>query len=56
MNTEQALLSFTLAAGLYATELLSSWLRQRRVVVALDSAIGAILIAFGLKLALDKAH
>jgi threonine/homoserine/homoserine lactone efflux protein len=39
-----------------ATELISSWLRQRRVVMALDSAMGAILIAFGLKLAFDKAH
>jgi threonine/homoserine/homoserine lactone efflux protein len=39
-----------------ATELLSGWLRQRRVVMALDSAMGAILIAFGLKLAFDKAR
>jgi threonine/homoserine/homoserine lactone efflux protein len=39
-----------------ATEFLSSWLRQRHVVMALDSAMGAILIAFGLKLAFDKAH
>src|SRR5262249_9090235 len=39
-----------------ATELISSWLRQRRVVMALDSAVGAILIAFGLKLAFDKAR
>ena len=39
-----------------ATELLSGWLRQRRVVVALDSAMGAIFIAFGLKLACDKAR
>jgi threonine/homoserine/homoserine lactone efflux protein len=39
-----------------ATELISSWLRQRRVVMALDSLMGAILIAFGLKLVLDKAR
>jgi threonine/homoserine/homoserine lactone efflux protein len=39
-----------------ATELISSWLRQRRVVMALDSAMGAIFIAFGLKLAFDKAR
>jgi threonine/homoserine/homoserine lactone efflux protein len=39
-----------------ATELLSSWLRQRRVVMALDSATGAILIGFGLKLAFEKAR
>ena len=39
-----------------ATELLSSWLRRRSVVMALDSAMGAILIAFGLKLAFEKAR
>ena len=39
-----------------ATELVSSWLRQRRVVMALDSAMGAIFIGFGLKIAFDKAH
>jgi threonine/homoserine/homoserine lactone efflux protein len=39
-----------------ATELLSGWLRQRRVVIALDSAMGAIFIGFGLKLAFDKAR
>jgi len=39
-----------------ATELISSWLRQRRVVMALDSVMGAILIAFGLKLAFEKAR
>jgi threonine/homoserine/homoserine lactone efflux protein len=39
-----------------ATEFFSIWLRRRRVVMALDSAMGAILIAFGLKLAFDKAH
>jgi threonine/homoserine/homoserine lactone efflux protein len=39
-----------------ATELLSGWLRQRRVVMALDSVMGVIFIRFGLKLAFDKAH
>jgi len=39
-----------------ATELISSWLRQRRVVVALDSMMGAIFIGFGLKLVFDKAR
>jgi threonine/homoserine/homoserine lactone efflux protein len=39
-----------------ATEFFSIWLRRRRVVMALDSAMGAILIAFGLKLAFDKAR
>jgi threonine/homoserine/homoserine lactone efflux protein len=39
-----------------ATEFFSSWLKRRRVVMLLDSAMGAILIAFGLKLAFDKAR
>jgi threonine/homoserine/homoserine lactone efflux protein len=39
-----------------ATALLSGWLRQRRVVMALDSAMGATFIGFGLKLAFDKAR
>ena len=39
-----------------ATESLSGWLRRRSVVVVLDSAIGTILIAFGLKLAFEKAR
>jgi threonine/homoserine/homoserine lactone efflux protein len=39
-----------------ATELLSSWLRQRRVVVALDSAMGAIFLGSGLRLAFEKAR
>jgi threonine/homoserine/homoserine lactone efflux protein len=39
-----------------ATEFFSIWLRRLRVVVALDSAIGAIFIAFALNLAFDKAH
>ncbi|HYK24270.1 MAG TPA: LysE family translocator [Candidatus Acidoferrum sp.] len=39
-----------------ATESLSSWLRQRSVIKALDSAMGAVFIAFGLKLAFDKTR
>jgi len=39
-----------------ATESLSGWLRRRSVVVVLDSAIGTILIAFGLKLVFEKAR
>ncbi|MGB9474278.1 MAG: LysE family translocator [Candidatus Udaeobacter sp.] len=39
-----------------ATELLSGWLRQRRVIMALDSLMGAVLIAVGLKLGLDKSR
>jgi threonine/homoserine/homoserine lactone efflux protein len=39
-----------------STESLSGLLRRRHVVMTLDSAMGAILIAFGLKLAFDKAR
>jgi threonine/homoserine/homoserine lactone efflux protein len=39
-----------------ATGLLSRWLRKRRVVMALDSTMGAIFLGFGLKLALEKAR
>jgi threonine/homoserine/homoserine lactone efflux protein len=39
-----------------ATELLSGWLRQRRVAMVLDSAMGAVFVGFGLKLAFDKAR
>jgi threonine/homoserine/homoserine lactone efflux protein len=54
IHATEGLLWFLLLAN--ATELISSWLRQRRVVMALDSLMGAILIAFGLKLVLDKAR
>jgi threonine/homoserine/homoserine lactone efflux protein len=37
-----------------ATGFFSSWLRRRRVVIILDSAMGAVFMAFGLKLAFDK--
>ena len=39
-----------------ATEWLSGWLKQRRVVMALDGAMGAIFVAFGLKLAFEKTR
>jgi threonine/homoserine/homoserine lactone efflux protein len=54
IHATEGLLWFLLLTN--ATELLSGWLKQRRVVMALDSAMGAIFIAFGLKLALDKAR
>jgi threonine/homoserine/homoserine lactone efflux protein len=54
IHATEGLLWFLLLAN--ATELLSSWLRQRRVVMALDSAIGAIFIGCGLRLALEKAR
>ena len=54
IHAAEGLLWFLLLTN--ATELLSGWLRQRRVVLALDSATGAIFIVFGLKLAFDKAH
>jgi threonine/homoserine/homoserine lactone efflux protein len=54
IHATEGILWFSLLVN--ATELLSGWLKQRRVVVALDSATGAILIAFGLKLAFDKAR
>jgi threonine/homoserine/homoserine lactone efflux protein len=50
----EGLLWFLLLAN--TTELLSAWLRQRSVVMALDSAMGAIFIGFGLKLAFDKTR
>jgi threonine/homoserine/homoserine lactone efflux protein len=53
IHATEGLLWFLLLTN--ATEVISSWLRQRRVVVALDSAMGAIFIAFGLKLAFEKA-
>jgi threonine/homoserine/homoserine lactone efflux protein len=54
IHATEGILWFLLLAN--ATELLSNWLRKRRVVMALDSAMGAILIAFGLKLAFEKAR
>ena len=54
IHATEGLLWFLLLTN--ATELLSGWLRQRRVVMVLDSAMGAIFIGFGLKLAFDKAR
>jgi threonine/homoserine/homoserine lactone efflux protein len=54
IHATEALLWFLLLTN--ATELLSGWLRQRPVVMALDSAMGAIFIGFGLKIAFDKAR
>jgi threonine/homoserine/homoserine lactone efflux protein len=54
IHATEGLLWFLLLTN--ATELISSWLRQRRVLKVLDSAMGAIFIAFGLKLAFDKAR
>src|SRR4029450_11299136 len=51
IHATEGLLLFLLLTN--ATELLSGWLKQRRVVMALDSATGAVFIGFGLKLALD---
>jgi threonine/homoserine/homoserine lactone efflux protein len=54
IHATEGLLWFLLLTN--ATELISNWLRQRRVLMALDSAMGATFIAFGLKLAFDKAR
>jgi threonine/homoserine/homoserine lactone efflux protein len=54
IHATEGLLWFLLLTN--ATELVSGWLRQRRVVMALDSATGAIFIGFGLKIAFDKAR
>jgi threonine/homoserine/homoserine lactone efflux protein len=54
IHATEGFLWFLLLAN--ATESLSGWLRQRRVVMALDTAMGAIFIAFGLRLAFDKAR
>ena len=54
IHATEGLLWFLLLTS--ATEWLSIWLKQRGVVAALDSAMGAILIGFGLKIAFDKAR
>jgi threonine/homoserine/homoserine lactone efflux protein len=53
IHATEGILWFLLLAN--ATESLSGWLRRRSVIMALDSTMGAIFIAFGLKLAFDKA-
>jgi threonine/homoserine/homoserine lactone efflux protein len=54
IHAAEGLLWFLLLTN--ATELLSSWLRRRSVIKALDSTMGAVFIAFGLKLAFEKAR
>src|SRR6266513_3151603 len=54
IHATEGLLWFLLLTN--ATESLAGWLRRRRVLMALDSAMGTIFIAFGLKLALDKGR
>lgn len=54
IHATEGILWFLLVAN--ATESLSGWLRQRPVVMPLDSAMGAVFIAFGLKLAFEKAR
>jgi len=54
IHATEGLLWFLLLTN--ATESLSGWLRQRSVIIALDSTMGAIFIAFGLKLAFDKVR
>jgi threonine/homoserine/homoserine lactone efflux protein len=54
IHATEGILWFLLLAN--ATESLSGWLRRHSVVMALDGAMGAVFIAFGLKLALDKAR
>ena len=54
IHATQGILWFLLITN--ATEFFSIWLRRRRVVVALDGAMAAVFLAFGLKLALGKAH
>jgi threonine/homoserine/homoserine lactone efflux protein len=54
IHAAEGLLWFVLLTN--ATELLSGWLKQRRVALAIDSAMGAIFITFGLKLVFDKAR
>jgi threonine/homoserine/homoserine lactone efflux protein len=54
IHATEGILWFLLLAN--ATESVSGWLRRHSVVMALDGAMGAIFIAFGLKLAFDKAR
>jgi threonine/homoserine/homoserine lactone efflux protein len=54
IHAAEGLLWFLLLAN--ATKFFSSWLKRRRVVMAFDSAMGAVFIGFGLKLAFDRAR
>jgi threonine/homoserine/homoserine lactone efflux protein len=54
IHATEGLLWFLLLTS--ATGFFSSWLKRRGTVMVLDSAMGAVLIAFGLKLAFDKTR
>jgi threonine/homoserine/homoserine lactone efflux protein len=54
IHAAEGLLWFLLLTN--ATKLFSSWLKRRRVGMAFDSAMGAVFIGFGLKLAFDRAR
>ena len=54
IHAAEGLLWFLLLTN--ATNFFSSWLKQRRVVMAFDSAMAAVFIGFGLKLAFDRAR
>jgi threonine/homoserine/homoserine lactone efflux protein len=54
IHAAEGLLWFLLLTN--ATKFFSSWLKQRRVVMAFDSAMAAVFIGFGLKLAFDRAR
>ena len=54
IHATEGLLWFLLLTN--ATEWLSSCLKQRRVVMAIDSVMGTIFIGFGLKMVFDKTR
>jgi threonine/homoserine/homoserine lactone efflux protein len=54
IHAAEGLLWFLLLTN--ATNFFSSWLKQRRVVMAFDSVMAAVFIGFGLKLAFDRAR
>jgi threonine/homoserine/homoserine lactone efflux protein len=54
IHAAEGLLWFLLLTN--ATRFFSSWLKRRRVIMAFDSAMGAVFIGFGLKLAFDRAR
>jgi threonine/homoserine/homoserine lactone efflux protein len=54
IHAAEGLLWFLLLTN--ATKFFSGWLKQRRMVMAFDSAMAAVFIGFGLKLAFDRAR
>jgi threonine/homoserine/homoserine lactone efflux protein len=54
IHAAEGLLWFLLLTN--ATKFFSSWLKRRRVAMAFDSAMGAVFIGFGLKLAFDRVR